>query len=82
MVGGPFQYVRNPGYVSVIALLLGQALCFGSLVLLGYAMLVALGFHAFVVLNEEPTLRRRFGAEYDAYCRRVPRWLPRRPRAG
>jgi protein-S-isoprenylcysteine O-methyltransferase Ste14 len=82
VVGGPFQYVRNPGYVSVIALLLGQALCFGSLVLLGYAMLVALGFHAFVVLNEEPTLRRRFGAEYDAYCRRVPRWLPRRPRGG
>ena len=37
-------------------------------------------FHLFVLLYEEPTLRRQFGAEYDAYCRRVPRWLPRLPR--
>jgi len=77
VVGGPFQRVRNPGYLSVIALVVGQALWFGSFVLLGYAALIALAFHSFVVLYEEPTLRRRFGAEYEDYCRRVPRWLPR-----
>ena len=77
VVGGPFARVRNPGYVAVVALVVGQGLLFGRGALLGYAVLLALGFHAFVVLYEEPTLRRRFGAEYEAYCRRVPRWWPR-----
>jgi protein-S-isoprenylcysteine O-methyltransferase Ste14 len=77
VVGGPFRWVRNPGYVSVIALLAGQALIFASPVLLAYAALFALGFHLFVALYEEPALRRQFGAEYDAYRRVVPRWLPR-----
>jgi protein-S-isoprenylcysteine O-methyltransferase Ste14 len=77
VMGGPFQRVRNPGYVAVVALVVGQGLLFGSGAVLAYAVLLALGFHAFVVLYEEPTLRRRFGAEYEAYCRRVPRWWPR-----
>jgi protein-S-isoprenylcysteine O-methyltransferase Ste14 len=77
VVGGPFARVRNPGYVAVVALVVGQGLLFGSGAVLAYAVLLALGFHGFVVLYEEPTLRRRFGAEYEAYCRRVPRWWPR-----
>jgi protein-S-isoprenylcysteine O-methyltransferase Ste14 len=76
VVGGPFRYVRNPGYVAVVALVVGQGLLFGSVSVLAYAALLALGFHVFVVLYEEPTLRRQFGAEYEAYCRRVPRWWP------
>jgi len=78
VVGGAFRYVRNPGYVAVVSLLVGQALVFGSTAVLLYAFAVALAFHGFVVLYEEPTLRRQFGAEYEAYCRAVPRWLPRR----
>ena len=81
VVGGSFRYVRNPGYVAVVSLLLGQALLFGSGGLVVYAAVIATAFHLFVVLYEEPTLRRQFGAEYEAYCRRVPRWLPRRPAA-
>ena len=77
VVGGTFRYVRNPGYVAVVSLLVGQALLFGSTAVLLYALAVALAFHCFVVLYEEPTLRRQFGADYDAYCRKVPRWLPR-----
>jgi protein-S-isoprenylcysteine O-methyltransferase Ste14 len=77
VVGGPFRWVRNPGYVAVVALVVGQGLLFASGSLLVYAALLALGFHLFVVGYEEPTLRRRFGAEYDEYCRRVPRWWPR-----
>jgi protein-S-isoprenylcysteine O-methyltransferase Ste14 len=77
VVNGTFRYVRNPGYVAVVALLLGQALLFGSPTVLLYTLVVALAFHVFVVLYEEPTLRRQFGAEYEAYCRTVPRWLPR-----
>jgi protein-S-isoprenylcysteine O-methyltransferase Ste14 len=77
VVGGPFRYVRNPGYASGIAMIVGQGLFFGSGAVLVYAAVMALGFHLFVLLYEEPTLRRTFGAEYDAYCREVPRWLPR-----
>ena len=77
VVGGSFRYVRNPGYIAVVSLLVGQALLFGSVAVLLYALMVALCFHIFVVAYEEPTLRRQFGAEYEAYCRTVRRWLPR-----
>lgn len=79
VVGGPFRWVRNPGYVAVVALLVGQGLVFASPAVLAYAAAVALAFHVFVLVYEEPTLRRTFGSEYDDYCRRVPRWVPRRP---
>ena len=77
VVGGPFRHVRNPAYVAVIAMLTGQALVFASLPVLAYTAVVAVGFHLFVVFYEEPTLRRTFGAEYEAYCAEVPRWIPR-----
>jgi len=77
VVGGPFRRVRNPGYVSVVSMILGQGLVFASRAVLVYAAALAVAFHLFVLLYEEPTLRRQFGAEYDEYCRRVPRWLPR-----
>lgn len=82
VMGGPFRWVRNPGYVAVVALLVGQALVFGSTLLLAYAGAVAACFHVFIVLYEEPTLRRQFGAEYEAYYRQVPRWVPRWGRRG
>ncbi len=78
VVTGAFRSVRNPGYVAVLAMITGQALIFGSTALLGYTAAVALAFHLFVVLYEEPHLRRKFGSDYQDYCRRVPRWLPRR----
>ena len=77
-MGGPFRWVRNPGYIAVVSLVVGQALLFGSGAVLAYAAFLALAFHLFVVFYEEPTLRAQFGEEYDAYCRAVPRWLPRR----
>ncbi len=82
VVTGGFRSVRNPGYVAVLAMIAGQALIFGSAALLGYTAVVALAFHLFVVLYEEPHLRRKFGGDYEVYCRRVPRWLPRRRTAG
>lgn len=78
--GGLYRWVRNPMYVSVITVLLGEALVFRSSWLLAWAGLAALVFHLFVLMHEEPALRRRFGSEYETYCGRVPRWLPRRPR--
>jgi len=80
VVGGPFRYTRNPGCLSVLAMIIGQGLILGNMQVLLYAVLVGIGFHVFVVFYEEPTLRGQFGAEYQAYCQRVPVWLPRRPR--
>lgn len=79
VVGGPFRWTRNPGYIAVVSLIVGQGLLLGSAAVLVYALAVATAFHLFVVLYEEPTLRGTFGEEFDAYCRRVPRWVPRRP---
>ncbi len=77
VVNGLYRFVRNPMYVGVIAILLGEALLFASTTLLYYAAIVFLGFNLFVLLYEEPTLRRLFGDSFQQYCARVPRWLPR-----
>lgn len=74
---GSYRVVRNPMYVGVLALIVGQALLLGREVLLLWAGVAALLFHLFVVLHEEPELRKRFGTEYEDYRRRVARWVPR-----
>ena len=74
---GAYRVVRNPRYVAVLATLAGEVLLGRSPALLAWAGAVAVAVHTFVVAYEEPTLRRTFGADYDAYCRAVPRWLPR-----
>jgi len=74
---GPYKYVRNPMYLSAIATFLGFGLYARSLAVLAFAGAWYLMIHAFVVFIEEPGLRRRFGATYDAYLQRVSRWLPR-----
>jgi protein-S-isoprenylcysteine O-methyltransferase Ste14 len=65
-------------YLAVGAIIVGQALVIGRAVLLGYAALFAATVAAFVRGYEEPTLARRYGAEYEAYRRAVPGWWPRR----
>jgi protein-S-isoprenylcysteine O-methyltransferase Ste14 len=77
VVGGAYRYVRNPMYVAVLAAIAGQALLLGRLILLLYAATAWLVVAAFVRLYEEPTLARRFGADYETYRRAVPAWLPR-----
>jgi protein-S-isoprenylcysteine O-methyltransferase Ste14 len=72
---GPYRLCRNPMYVGILAMLLGEALMFASTGLLLYALGTAISFDCFVRLYEEPTLRSRFGGSYQDYCRRVPRWL-------
>lgn len=74
---GFYRYVRNPMYVGVLAIIIGHFLWFGYWNLLIYAIIVFLAFHAFVTYYEEPTLRRKFGASYENYLKRVPRWIPR-----
>lgn len=83
VVRGPYRHVRNPMISGVATMLAGEALFFGSRSLLVWFVGFVLVNHAFFVFVEEPGLRRRFGAMYDAYRRAVPRWIPRRtPWAG
>lgn len=76
VVTGPYLWVRNPMYVAVFAILMGEALWTRSLMLAGYGAIVGLLFQAFVVLHEERALLARFGEQYQEYRRAVPRWLP------
>ena len=77
VVSGLYKYVRNPMYVGVLLVIIGHFLWFGFWNLLIYAALVFLAFNSFVIFYEEPNLKQRFGAAYESYRQRVPRWIPR-----
>jgi protein-S-isoprenylcysteine O-methyltransferase Ste14 len=77
VVGGIYRFVRNPMYLAVLGAVGGQAIIFGSAGLVVYGFALAAAFVAFVRLYEEPTLRARYGDEYDRYRNAVPGWLPR-----
>jgi protein-S-isoprenylcysteine O-methyltransferase Ste14 len=77
VVSGLYRYVRNPMYLGVLTAVAGEVVLFWSRDMAIYALLVALGFHIFVWLYEEPTLARRHPEGYPRYLRHVPRWVPR-----
>jgi protein-S-isoprenylcysteine O-methyltransferase Ste14 len=77
VVTGLYRHVRNPMYVGLVSVVVGQALLFGNATLLGYGLVLWIAFHLFVLVHEEPALVRKFGAEYDAFRANVPRWIPR-----
>ena len=74
---GLHRRVRNPMYVGVISIVFGESILFRLFDLVAYALILCLMFHLFVVFYEEPTLRKKFGADYEEYCKAVPRWIPR-----
>ena len=83
VVGGTYRYVRNPMYVAVVAIIVGQVLIFGSIGLLAYAVLIWSMTAAFVRWYEEPVLHARYGTAYDLYRTSVRAWIPRlRPWTG
>ena len=77
VVEGLHRHVRNPMYLGVLLIVIGQAVLFRSTALVEYAAAIWLAAHLFVLLYEEPTLQRKFGQEYRDYRQRVPRWIPR-----
>ena len=77
---GPYEWCRNPVAASAVVMVLGLGLLMSST---GVLLLFFVGIflaHAQVVFLEEPLLRQRFGESYEAYLKRVPRWIPRPPR--
>jgi protein-S-isoprenylcysteine O-methyltransferase Ste14 len=77
VVDGWYRFVRNPMYVAVVSIILGQVMIFWSWPALVYAAAIFGVIHLFVVSYEEPTLRTQFPADYATYSANVPRWLPR-----
>ena len=77
VISGPYRFVRNPMYSGAGIVLAGAALFYGSLGLLAYLGLLFLSSHLFILFHEEPRLKRTFGQEYDEYCRKVRRWIPK-----
>ena len=78
VVEGPYSRVRNPMITAVLAVLIGEAALFGSEGLIIWGALFFAVNWVYFVLHEEPGLERRFGDDYRAYRRNVPRWIPRR----
>ena len=78
VIAGPYRFVRNPMYLGAVTALFGVALFYESAIVAAYAVGFLLVCHVFVLAYEEPTLRRLFGSDYDAYRRRVHRWVPGR----
>ena len=78
VTSGLFGVIRNPIIAGELMVIWAEALYLASLGLLVYAVLISLAGHLVVVYGEEPELRERFGEIYEAYCREVPRWFPRR----
>ena len=74
---GTYKFVRNPMYLSLVLILLGESLLFQSWRLLGYAAVFWVGVHLLVVLYEERVLAKKFGKLYVQYCHTVSRWIPR-----
>src|SRR5437899_7819286 len=79
VITGPYRFVRNPMYVGMGIALLGEAIVYPNLtwLMLGLIAVLWAAVSLFIIGYEEPTLRRMFGSDYEAYCRQVHRWIPR-----
>ncbi len=82
VVSGLYHFVRNPMYVGALLVQVGTIIWFGTLAQAVYWFFLFIGFNLFIRANEEPYLRKLFGARYEAYCQAVPRWIPRGKRTG
>src|SRR5437867_2803800 len=80
VIVGLYHFTRNPMYAGVLLLLAGWCLLAASPLLVGYNVILAIGFHLRVVLYEEPRLKKQFGDEWASYGAAVPRWMPGLPR--
>lgn len=81
VIRGLYRYSRNPMYTGVLIVIFGWSILFASAILAAYAFAVGTCFQLFIIIYEEPHLKKKFGQQYEQYCARVGRWLPRLPRA-
>ncbi len=75
VITGLYKFSRNPMYVGVTMILIGEAIFFRSVNLWIYLIFVFIAFNIFILLHEEPRLRKDFREEYKRYCEKVKRWI-------
>lgn len=75
VISGLYKYSRNPMYWGVMMMLVGESMFFRSSSLWMYSAFIFIAFYLFILLIEEPRLRKDFGEEYDAYRKKVRRWM-------
>ena len=75
VVRGLYRYSRNPMYVGVMLILIGEAIVIQSSALWIYLAIIFSAFNLFILIHEEPRLKRDFGQEYRLYCKKVRRWI-------
>lgn len=80
VTNGLFRYVRNPGYIGGVLVMVGEGVFLESGIVFIYAAFMWIMFHAYVVYFEEPSLKKMFGESYDEYLKMTSRWIPRRPK--
>ena len=73
---GLFRYVRNPGYIGGLLIILGEGPIFESVLVFIFAVIMFAMFHYFVIYYEEPKLKEIFGKSYEEYLKAIPRWFP------
>jgi protein-S-isoprenylcysteine O-methyltransferase Ste14 len=76
VTGGLFCFVRNPGYIGGVFIIVGEGVFLEAAVIFGYAVFMWIMFHLYVVFFEEPSLKEKFGKDYEKYLETVPRWIP------
>lgn len=79
VIRGLYRYVRNPMYVGIVCILIGESILLASSRMVVYTGSVFVLFNLFIVLYEEPALRRKFGTDYEVYIKTVSRWVPKKP---
>jgi protein-S-isoprenylcysteine O-methyltransferase Ste14 len=75
VISGLYRFSRNPMYIGVTMMLIGESIFFQSYVLGVYALFIFIAFNTFIVFFEEPRLQDAFGNEYDEYTKKVRRWF-------
>jgi protein-S-isoprenylcysteine O-methyltransferase Ste14 len=75
VTSGLYRFSRNPMYIGVMLMLMGEIIFVRSFHLWIYSIVIFMLFYGFIILFEEPRLRTAFGDEYEAYCKKVRRWI-------
>jgi protein-S-isoprenylcysteine O-methyltransferase Ste14 len=77
VIRGPYRYVRNPMIISVMLMLLAEALLFQSWPIAAWLAVFFIGNSLYFPLVEEKSLEKRFGDDYREYKAHIRRWIPR-----